>query len=420
MRLQKIDVFLKYLSKIYFQNPEQEVHSVSFYSYLMNYGLNIENAGDRKLSGLFDGWMDNFKDKNNIKVFHSERQRRFLQFHNISEDSHKISHIKMYVPFNRDSIDENVKTLFGFIEENNIHHISKVSDVVRSDSVVLRVEDFDNANKIINYINENEQMKSSLMEVNPFLTNVNGIGLANDDNSSYNWILSNCLKLYFEDKKKKGFSNVGVKDFSFFIEKYYNDTFVTCEKLDSLISSEFFEKENQDEYPYLVVNNIRQVVKLLSENLKNENSLDSFSKHYVHCNNINTNNKYADFYNDNINKIYDDSLTLTTQYNNEKIFKKIEEEDVFDTYMLYSRKKHKTDEESNKIMLNYMLGNAQFIPEEFNFRNDFTNILTPDDVIEITENDNKITFNDRFNKKIRNNSNFGIINNYEQKITRII
>lgn len=418
MRLQKIDDFLKQVAKIYFQNPNTEICFDSFYSYLMHYGLNNKNIIDKDLHVFFDEWKDYFKDKENINVFHSERQRRFLQFHNKSEDSYKIDPIKMYVPFNKENINDNVKDLFDFTEENNIYHISKVSDIVRSDSVVLRVEDIDGANKVINYVSNNENMKSSMMEVNPFLTNINGIGIASDNNSSYNYIVANCLKLYFEDKRKKGFNNVSNEDFSNFIEDYYNKTFITCEKLDSLIFSEFFERENKDGYSNILVNNIRQIVRLLSENLKNENSIDAFSRHYIHCNNVNTNNNYEDFYYKNIENINNDCMTYSTYYNNEEEVKKIEKEDLLDSYMLYSNKKYSL-EESNRIIGNYLLDNKELITDEYNFKNDFINKLNPDDIIKITENDdNKLRFENRFNKKIRNSS-YGLKNEYLENIKKI-
>ena len=76
--------------------------------------------------------------------------------------------------------------IFDFIERNNMKTGSKVADTIRSDEIVLRMESTDDAEKLIQFINNNPYLKENSRPTNPFLNRAGVVGVGYDDLLSYN------------------------------------------------------------------------------------------------------------------------------------------------------------------------------------------------------------------------------------------
>ena len=123
--------------------------------------------------------------------------------------------------------------------QNNFATYSKVSDVVRSDSVVLRMVNPDEANKVINFINNDPYLSSKARKTNPFLMKSGVVGIASDKKLSYNSTLAYLITKYF--KETANYDNVGYNDFKRFSQKYFNDVFINQTKLEDFIYDEDFD-----------------------------------------------------------------------------------------------------------------------------------------------------------------------------------
>lgn len=86
---------------------------------------------------MFPNWINHFQNTN-LHVFESDMQKGFLQFHT-STGRNTEGHVKLYVTFSKENMESCVIRIFDYINQNNFATYSKVSDVVRSDSVVLRM-----------------------------------------------------------------------------------------------------------------------------------------------------------------------------------------------------------------------------------------------------------------------------------------
>ena len=167
------------------------------YSALIRYGLqpNEKNVG---VIALFSPWMEKFKNNPNIDVFESDKQKHFLQFqNNIADDS---KYFKLYVSLAPNAIYEGVYKIFDFISKNNMSHASKVADQARSDLVVIRLASTEDAEKVINFINNDEFLKENARTTNPFLNREGNVGIGYDDFLSYNTVLAHFIADYLNTK----------------------------------------------------------------------------------------------------------------------------------------------------------------------------------------------------------------------------
>ena len=57
--------------------------------------------------------------------------------------------------FAKEDMESCVMQIFDFIGQNKFETYSKVSDVIRSDAIVLRMANINDAKKVINFINTN-------------------------------------------------------------------------------------------------------------------------------------------------------------------------------------------------------------------------------------------------------------------------
>lgn len=363
-KAEKMDEFLKYYAKVFKQNPSLQINKDTIYAGLMNYGLDVHEQ-KQDIRPLFDKWISRYEGKN-LDVFHSTRQNRFLQFHN--NGYAKSDHVKIYLSFGAEDIEECVNIIFDYIDKNNFKTLSKVSDITRSDSVVLRICEVEDAKKITNFINNNEYLKSKAKAVNPFTIRNGIVGMANDRKLSYNQTIAYLIQDYY--KSVKDLDKVNIEGFQQYMLNIYKSIFRDKTKLDKFKKTEIFEKnkqsfssENEEVVNYYEI--FITILMSLNENIK----IEDFYKHVSDCQD---NQKYS-------------SLVMHFD-NHDKERKAINKEELLSNFVLYASKKY--GERNVKLILQqYINGNPNAITRDNDYRKLFQMYISREDILRITNND---------------------------------
>lgn len=194
--------------------------------------LGVKNR--KNISGEFDGWINYFKDTENISVFVDLRYEYFCQFVNRGSNSTgAYNKIKLYIPLDEEHIVDGAKKIFDFLAKENIVHVSKIGSHIRFDDIVIRVDTQEDADKVINFVNNDSYIKSGLLPSSPFAITANGVALAWDGNLSYNKVTASWISDYINwERENNNLDNVGYSRFYAFIQKKNYSLFTLGEQLD--------------------------------------------------------------------------------------------------------------------------------------------------------------------------------------------
>lgn len=184
------DLFFDYLNKIYFKNKivnsDFVITGDMVYTVMINYCNPEENV-----EPFFNIWIDRFKTRPGIDVYRGEAWSHFCRFNNGDLDDNKA--IKLYIPLKSHNLDSNVTRIFEFIRTCDMVHRSKVAKVIRNDNVVVRVENVEDALKIIDFVNSDVNIKKELNPVFPLTPSYHNVGISRDGIHSYNFELASVL-----------------------------------------------------------------------------------------------------------------------------------------------------------------------------------------------------------------------------------
>lgn len=372
----QINEFLKYFAKIYIQNPNLEIYSDTIYSGLMNYGLTKEEIKNRSIKDNFDKWINNFRNDQNLNVYHSERQTRFLQF--FSKKYASINCTKLYVSFPKDKIYNCVNKIFKFISDNNMESCSKVADRIRSDSVVLRLPSSEDAKKVINFINNDIELSGVCKEVNPFLIKEGKVGLAYDYLLSYNETLSMILENYFKDYRKNNMLNeVSLQSLREYTITFYNKFTNDKNIVESFLNSELAQR-NLSRFDYEKIGlliNYNQVIELISKSLDMNTDIQDYFKLYEEM----KSGKKEEILLEN----YDKVLNSKQEEKDSKSYP----QELLNNYIFYAKQKYGADKVGYYLDNYAQEGFLRAITRDNNFRQMFLMYLPSSLVREITNND---------------------------------
>ena len=86
---------------------------------------------------------------------------------------------------------------------------------MRVDNVTIRLhaEDFDNANKIIDFVKSNQYIRNGLNKLNPFIPTRKGIGILSDHGNSYDFDLAKYITSFINDSLKSNKSDISIEEF---------------------------------------------------------------------------------------------------------------------------------------------------------------------------------------------------------------
>lgn len=373
-REQNMENFFNFFAKLYKQNPNVPFDKGTVYTYFENYGVPLNEKG-RSIKHCFNSWINHF-NKKNLQVFHSPLQERFLQFHNGRGASR--DHVKIYLTFGPNDIEECVKIIFDYIDKNNFTTLSKVSDIVRSDAVVLRMSNIEDAKKVIEFVNTNQTLVSKARKVNPFLMNAGIAGVANDRKLSYNSVLTGLIADYFNECKD--YNKASLDDFKIFVGRYYNDIFVNATSLEKFVSSSNF----QSDLPRFssvgdCLNNYNQVFRGIMINLEQNMNLNDYFNHVSSCQDEKKYFEKSNYYDELYNTVKNERIERENQNKN------INKKQLFDEYITYAGQKFGITNVMRYIE-SYVKGNQCAISRDNNFRDLFIENITPKDIYHITNN----------------------------------
>ena len=375
----KINDFLKKFASFYTYNPGFPINSDTFYSALCVYGTGLPFFEKvRKdfdiVNTFFPNWIKEFEKAPNINVFLTDKMHDFLMFTNLPD--YLCDSYKLYVTFPKDKLYNSVSKIFHFLERNDIEHESKVAYSIRSDSIVMRIFNFEDSVKIINYINADNDLFIGMGEVNPFLLNVGKIGLTYDKNLSFNESLCFLLEQYFRYKRaSNNLNSVNVGDFRTYVYNIFYNMDKDFDVLQQLLNS----------------NLVRKNIKRLEKNESVEDVLVNYKNvfemvYYCMDSKFSINDYFALI----------EKFKSPTYYRSEiRGFKAlIKNSDNYEfnpkgliaEYIVYGAMKYGIDNVSYFVQ-GYLNGEQNAITRDCNFRNLFKRYITPDIVKNIVGSD---------------------------------
>ena len=291
-RKRKIDELLRSLKDKIQNDPNFNIDSKYGYDYVYNkviFGstkvddqkilLNQQGSSKNNYGSIFDNWIKYFKDDQNLKVSVSPNWEYFCQFNYKHLDIYKSpTHLKMYIPLDYDHIEEGAKQLFEFLSDNNILHTSKISKKVRSDDIVIRVINPEDADKIVDYVNNNPYIQEGLLDPIPFAFSKDRIAFAADCTLSYNEISAALVTRYLSKAKNNNkLYRVGYSDFYNYVINEYEKEYLKGESSDILEILKVLDRENHRE-------ECRSIISLIIKSQKSNFSYEDLINHYKKTN----------------------------------------------------------------------------------------------------------------------------------------
>lgn len=320
-RFEEIDLFLKQVAKIYATNSY-----IDIYALLEMYDFSEKELNDYDTSIFFENWQKHFKSKKHIRT--GFRMNGFLSFN--SQNFNDYSCVKLYLSFPKEHLEEAVIQIFDFIDNKKILTSSKVAAHLRSDEVVLRVPTISDANLIIEYLNNNRKLSSWMKKTNPFVPRIGPIGIAYDEDLSYNSVMEEIICEYLSLRKSENaLSKVNYSDFASYVNKYYNQTFKSIEGIKKLQNNSSFQKNyhriSQYNHRYTegkLVLNYKKVCAMLIQSLDYQKTEDSHLRTI-----LGFQNKDNDY---QMSSYYDTIIDIEKQRKNLETLK-----NILDDYIMY-------------------------------------------------------------------------------------
>lgn len=379
-RTVQMNEFLQYWARVYAQNPTLPVDDDMLYSALMEYGLTEPEKKNPSIISIFPLWEEYFRNNPNLRVYRDNRQPRFLQFRSKGEMS--TQHVKLYLSYPPDKMEYCVKKIFDFMASLHMANGSKVADQVRSDSIVLRLVNYDDALRVMNFVNGDPELMMYARPTNPFMMRNGRVGVSYDDLVSYNITLTIMMKEYFQYCRQTGRLNaVNTSDFRSYLNRYYQNTFKNSNNLKIFLT-----------IPY-VANSIRkfssqgacalnysQVLKLMIMQLDGNMNMEMFRSFYTDVKDYSKNRQMI--------AEYDNLLNPSIRMNNRlEDTASMEEIALVNSYIKYLYEKYQTEHTVCAYLRSYVeKKDINVITRDKNFRSRFYQAMSPERAIFIMGN----------------------------------
>lgn len=215
---------------------------------------------DIDISSNFDGWINRFRNNHYINVFVDPNKNYFCHF--ISSGYNMDIHckeIKLYIPIDREHIYDGANQLFDFLIGEKIQHMSKIGKHIRFDDIVVRVNNQEDADKIINFANNNLYLREGSLPLNPFIVHDGIVSITWDGNLSYNSVLSNWISEYINfEKENNNLDNVSYS-------RFYNYVSQMCDLLfkEGIGLKEHYNRAQMNNL-FSIISNCKDSYKLLN------------------------------------------------------------------------------------------------------------------------------------------------------------
>ena len=169
-------------------------------------------------SSLFNLMNFEFNDLENLRTI--PQLPHFLWFRNKNKSMDFADAVKLYIPLDEEHLCEGAKQLFTYMDKEDILTESKIrfKGETTLDDIVVRVKDMEDAEKVINYVNNNQYIKEGLLNPNPFLITKDNIGMTMDGNESYNSKTANMMAYYIWNNKDN-LDNINLDTYRMYLEE---------------------------------------------------------------------------------------------------------------------------------------------------------------------------------------------------------
>ena len=303
---QRMEDFFDFWRTIIKQNPNFDLNSLnnrdSIYSTLVFFDTKPEDNDTTIVEdGVFDNWVKYYNDIDEVSVLFDENDPCYCYFNNTSK---KIYHANdcliLYVPLDHDHIENGVNIIIDYLTQNDIAYIAKVNKKIRSDDVVISLNNPKELEQLCKFIEETPFIQEGLIKPNPFIFHYKNLAISTGNTLSYNSVLALYIKLYIQARKKEdNIDQISNQDFIQFINDYYNNTFVKQCNKDEIITT--FALTNNSSFSTEVIN-IKNITELIIKGNTDGFTFDNLIEHY---------NKYKDtsFINNELEKTNHNELT---------------------------------------------------------------------------------------------------------------
>ena len=381
IKTKEMDKFIKEFMNFYLQNPNVPITDDTFYRALESYGFSAQEFDNGNIRDIFPNLERKFAGSN-LHVYVDERQTGFLQF-----TSHTGSPkcVKMYLSFPKEYMEQATTKIFSFISEHNMKCSSKIAQRVRSDSIVIRLDDPKDAKKVLNFINRDRELNKYHKSTNPFSLKEGIVGIGYDNMLSYNSVLSDLLVDYFNIlRANNSLQNASLTNFSSYVDDFYNRTFITKENLVEFTYSNMYKHfqyrlANAGE----LLNNLEQIIRVI----KNVASNDLNKKKYF--------DMYERFQNDGENIAY-----FNREYGNQL---RSVQMNVLTSYVNAAIQKYGVDK-VHLYLDSYISGNDNAITSDNYFRQYFMKYISHEDLKYLVMGDSKLFVESYINSMSMNSS----------------
>lgn len=348
------------------QSSNQPFDEKYIYNVLEVYGLTNSEIVNRNYDQtVFSKVYPQFANDPNLKVF--QEGRCFIYFNNNGTNvTRDTKYMKLYVSIKHDGLQVCSNEIFNYISNNKMETNSKISILDRSDDVVIRLRNPEDAMRVINFINSNQTIKNYSRTTNPFLNRDGIVGMAFDENLSYNSCVSHLVTAYLNELRNyNSLSIASAEGLLRFIDDYIKNNLREPIGVNKFMNTELFQRNLKRLSPYIqgdirakLLANFNETFSLIYENTKGIDNINSYIEKYNYSIQPERNKKIEDYY--------------TTQVN--------AKEELVDSYVKYALGKYKNINVVINCLEKYINGDALGITRDQDFREKFQQLIKPNDV----------------------------------------
>ncbi len=284
---QRMNDFFDFWRTIVKQNPDFDLNLEnnmdSIYSTLVFFDTKPDD-NDTTIAedGIFDSWSKYYQNNKAVTVSVEQNNPCYCYF---SSTDQKLYHANecliVYVPLDHDHIENGVHLIVDYLSQNNIAYIIKVNKKIRSDNIVVNLNDQSKLKDLCHFIEQTPFIQEGLIKPNPFIYHYKNLAIGTGNTLSYNYLLAQYIKLYLQTKRQENnIDQISAQDFMDFISHYYNESLIN-NNADEIIKLLNISHDNNKS----IVLNIKNITELIMKSNQADFTFEHFIEHYNKYNN---------------------------------------------------------------------------------------------------------------------------------------
>ena len=251
------------------------------YSYLIHYTPDYQY---KSLKPYHKELEDRLSSKTCIKYWGGQNNDYFINFRSKHPFYNK-NYVKIYVPLNGNNVTDIVTKIFIYIADNNIDHSSKLASETRTDDLVIRVTNMQDAKKVIDFINNDPEICEGLYKSTlPFDVNCGNVSVAYDERKAFHIDLASYIDGYIKSTTEP----LSLEGFKSYLEQLYSKKYAAVSEqydgysADTGARTKFdFADAKSFNYNFKEYQlNTLKILLLIMRNIEGENTLEDFEEYY--------------------------------------------------------------------------------------------------------------------------------------------